>query len=135
MLPMQSTIYLRKIADNPSIEQPLLCKQYEFDTIQRVKIERGHPYYLVKWRRAISSNKFVERSSEESIIVEQTDPIEINDPDDDLFDKPVLPELIGDDKSWYVLTDENLELVQAAFPKAVERFHEKQVQKPSTICL
>ncbi|XP_078173175.1 5'-3' exonuclease family protein [Carex rostrata] len=126
ILPMQSTIYLRKIADSPSIEQPLLSKQYEFDSIQRVKIQRGHRYYLVKWRRAVGCNNFGERSSEESTIEEQTDPI---DPDVDLLDEPVLPEIVRNDKGCYLLTDENMELVQAAFPKAVERFHEEQRMK------
>jgi flap endonuclease GEN len=113
MLPMQSAMYLRKIADNPSIDQPLLCKPYELDTIRRVKIPHGHPYYMVKWRRAISNNKFVDRSSEESTIAEQTDPIDTNYLDDDLLDESVLPEVGRDDQSWYILTDENLELVQA----------------------
>ncbi|KAJ1693187.1 hypothetical protein LUZ63_009885 [Rhynchospora breviuscula] len=131
ILPMQSTIYLRKISDSPSIEQPLLCEQYEFDSIQRIKIQLGHPFYLVKWRRAICSTNLSDGSTKESMIEEQMDPIEVDDSDVDLLNEPDLPEIIRNDNSCYLLTDENMELVQAAFPNAVERFQERQRMKES----
>ncbi|KAK9143547.1 hypothetical protein Syun_012947 [Stephania yunnanensis] len=50
ILPMLSTIFLREMASNPT-EGSLLHEQYEFNSIQRVKIRYGHPFYLVSWRR------------------------------------------------------------------------------------
>jgi flap endonuclease GEN len=51
MLPLLSTIYLREMVSSPSTPL-LLCDQYEFHSIQRIKIRYGYPYYLIKWKRA-----------------------------------------------------------------------------------
>ncbi|XP_019161085.1 PREDICTED: flap endonuclease GEN-like 1 isoform X2 [Ipomoea nil] len=51
MLPMLSTLFLRDIASNS--ENLLLCGQYEFDYIKRVKTRYGHQFYVVIWKKAM----------------------------------------------------------------------------------
>nr|GMC80372.1 flap endonuclease GEN-like 1 isoform X1 [Ipomoea batatas] len=51
MLPMLSTLFLRDAASNS--ENLLLCGQYEFDYIKRVKTRYGHQFYVVNWKKAM----------------------------------------------------------------------------------
>ncbi|ONM22947.1 flap endonuclease GEN-like 1 [Zea mays] len=135
MLPMLSTIYLREVASSPSTPL-LLCDQYEFDSIQRIKIKHGHPYYLVKWKRAtrgmnsiMSSNKPVmegETSSEVVLLDEDDDLDAVVCESPELLDEPDVPQVLIDDGCCFVLTDEDIQLVGAAFPKETARFQEEQ---------
>ncbi|KAJ6840602.1 flap endonuclease GEN-like 1 [Iris pallida] len=130
MLPMLSTIFLREMAINPK-EALLLHDQYEFHSIQRVKIRHGHPYYVVKWKRASgSTDNVLHNISNEQAETEQSDSDEVGDSNDPL-DESDMPVILVDDGCWYLLTDENMELVQAAFPKLVEKFLEEKRLKES----
>ncbi|XP_058104747.1 flap endonuclease GEN-like 1 [Magnolia sinica] len=121
MLPMLSTIFLREMASKTK-DGLLLCDQYEFHSIQRVKIRYGHQFYLVKWKRAIPSmgNVTYTIPNEESDS-HQSEPLGVME-SADVLDEPDVPEILVDDGCWFLLTDENMELVQAAFPKEVDRF-------------
>ncbi|XP_020248294.1 flap endonuclease GEN-like 1 [Asparagus officinalis] len=125
VLPMLSTIYLREIASSPN-KSLLLHEQYEFHSILRVKIRYGHPYFLVKWKRAgPDSNIGIDDSSNEQSGTEESAQTVVRE-STDLLDEPEIPQILIDDGCWYLLTDENMELVQAAFPKLVERFLEEK---------
>nr|CAB3457645.1 unnamed protein product [Digitaria exilis] len=137
MLPMLSTIYLREVASSPSTPL-LLYDQYEFDSIQRIKIRYGHPYYLVKWRRGtasinsnISSKKPVteEETSSGGIVVLDEDDEEADTmvcESSELLDEPDVPQVLSDDGCCFLLTDEDIQLVGAAFPKETARFQKEQ---------
>lgn len=130
MLPMLSTIFLREMASTPK-DGLLLYDQYEFHSIQRVKIRYGHPYYLVKWKRAANTSYNVNYNiSNEQSELEESDSTGVSDPID-LLDEPDVSLILIDDGCWFLLTDENMELVQAAFPKAVEKFLEEKKLKES----
>ncbi|URD98941.1 XPGN [Musa troglodytarum] len=123
MIPMLSTVYLREMATTQN-ENSLLNDQYKFHSIMRVKIRHGHPYYLVKWKRA-GINTVVHSVSTEQTEVDQTQvsgSIESTDP----LDEPDVPTILVDDGCWFLLTDENINLVQAAFPKEVNSFMEEK---------
>lgn len=136
MLPMLSTIYLREVASSPS-KSLLLYDQYEFDSIQRIKIRHGHPYYLVKWKGAtcgmnsnMSSKKPVmegEASSEVVVLDEDDEEDTVICESPELFDEPDVPHVLIDDGCSFLLTDEDIQLVGAAFPKETARFQEEQV--------
>uniref|UniRef100_A0A0A9EZX5 XPG-I domain-containing protein n=1 Tax=Arundo donax TaxID=35708 RepID=A0A0A9EZX5_ARUDO len=142
MLPMLSTIYLREAASSPS-KSLLLYDQYEFHSIQRIKIRHGYPYYLVKWKRDtcgtisnvsakkpetegdVSSEVVVlddEEEEEEATVVCETP---------ELLDEPDVPQVLTDDSCCFLLTDEDIQLVSAAFPKETARFQEEQRLKES----
>ncbi|KAL6656356.1 hypothetical protein ACP70R_007182 [Stipagrostis hirtigluma subsp. patula] len=144
MLPMLSTIYLREVASSPS-EPSLLYDQYEFHSIHRIKISHGYPYYLVKWKRAtrgvisnVSTKKPEMQGKVTSGLVLWSD----NDDDEEVeeeeeedatvlcespeLDEPDVPQVLTDDSSCFLLTDEDIQLVSAAFPKETERFQEEQ---------
>lgn len=119
MLPMLSTIFLREMAINPV--KTLLYGQYEFDSVLRVKIRYGHHFYVVKWKRAVSALSSVMHTtpSEESDI--QQDVIELDESLSSLEDSNGA-EVHADEGCSYLLTDENMELVRAAFPEKVDQF-------------
>ncbi|CAD6224190.1 unnamed protein product [Miscanthus lutarioriparius] len=137
MLPMLSTIYLREVASSPSTPL-LLCDQYEFDSIQRIKIRHGHPYYLVKWKRAtggMNSNMSSKKPAMEGETSSEVMVLDEDDDDDDdavgcespeLLDEPDVPQVLIDDGCSFLLTDEDIQLVGAAFPKETARFQEEQ---------
>uniref|UniRef100_A0A7N0SZL6 Flap endonuclease GEN-like 1 n=1 Tax=Kalanchoe fedtschenkoi TaxID=63787 RepID=A0A7N0SZL6_KALFE len=133
MLPMFSTIFLRERVTN-SINT-LLCEQYEFDYIQRIKMKLGQKLYVVKWTKAGNSSnlnhkspsgEFVER--QEDILAELEEDIQTIDADEstELFSDSSAPVFQVIDGSISFTTDENIELVQAAFPGKVERFNQEQ---------
>lgn len=139
MVPMLSTIYLREMASSPC-KSLLLCEQYEFHSIQRIKIRYGHPYYLVKWKRATrgmpsdgASDKNPELEGEchaEVVVLDDDDEDEdeatVNCESADLLDEPELPQVLRDDNRIFLLTDEDIELVNAAFPSEAQRVQREQ---------
>lgn len=136
ILSMLSTIYLREVASSPSTPL-LLYDQYEFDSIQRIKIRFGYPYYLVKWKRGtrgmnsnISSKKPVmegETSSEVVVLDEDDEEDTVVCESSELLDGPDVPQVLTDDGCCFLLTEEDIQLVSSAFPKETARFQEEQV--------
>ncbi|RWR89342.1 flap endonuclease GEN-like protein 1 [Cinnamomum micranthum f. kanehirae] len=136
MLPMLSTIFLREMASNPN-NGLLLCDQYKFHSIQRVKVKYGHQFYLVKWNKAtpyasdalyaITNEQADPQQSESDRVDESIDAL------DDLLDEADVPHILVDDGTWFLLTDENKELVQAAFPEQVEQFLEEKALKEAKL--
>ncbi|KAM3276877.1 hypothetical protein ACQJBY_044969 [Aegilops geniculata] len=140
MLPMLSTIYMRRMASSPC-KSLLLCDQYEFHSIQRIKIKHGHPYYLVKWKRATgaivsggASHKKPELDGEshaEVVVLdddeeEEEEEATVNIESADSLDEPDLPQVLRDDDQVFLLTDEDIQLVNAAFPNEARQFQEAQ---------
>ncbi|KAJ0964124.1 hypothetical protein J5N97_029246 [Dioscorea zingiberensis] len=129
MLPMLSTIYLREMASTKT-RNLLLCDQYEFHSIQRVKIRYGHPYYLVKWKRTNNSNVCINYKTQNEHSEFEHESLGASEPID-LSDEPDAPQILIDDGCWFLLTDENIELVKAAFPDEVDRFSQEKKLKES----
>lgn len=125
MLPMLSTIFLREMAVSPV--KALLYGQYEFDSVLRVKIRYGHPFYLVKWIKVASALG----SAMYTIPTEESDrqqDVKSSDESPNLFQVPDVPEIHVDEEGhFYLLTDENMDLVQAAFPEKVDSFLREKV--------
>ncbi|KAF6160476.1 hypothetical protein GIB67_019245 [Kingdonia uniflora] len=126
MVPMLSTIFLREMVSN-STEGSLLNGQYEFGSIQRVKIRYGHPYYSINWKKPASASS----CSSFTIQTEQCDNRHeelsvVNDEFVDL-DEPDAPQIIANDGCWCLLTDESMDLVQAAFPEKVHKFLQEKL--------
>jgi flap endonuclease GEN len=135
ILPMLSTIYLREMASSPSTPL-LLCDQYEFHSIQRIKIRHGYPYYLVKWKRATCgmissvSTKKPEVEGEmnrEEVVSDDEEEATTASESPELLDEPDVLQVLSDDGSSFLLTDEDIQLVNNAFPKESMRFQEEQV--------
>lgn len=126
MLPLLSTHYLREIASCPT-EGYLLHEQYEFYSIKRVKIRYGQPCYLVNWRKAtptLSSNIQTEGCDEQN-----EDILGVHEVID-LLDEPDAPQIFIDGGCSFLLTEENMELVQSAFPEMVKTFlQEKEIKE------
>ncbi|KAK3194904.1 hypothetical protein Dsin_026214 [Dipteronia sinensis] len=118
MLPMLSTIYLREMATTQL--NALLYEQYEFHSIHRVKIRYGYPSYVVKWKKAAYSVGSYTVPDEECDL-HQEELMEANE-SFDLLDESNNPQIHVVDGRWFLLTDENMELVHSAFPKEVEGF-------------
>ncbi|KAM0878937.1 hypothetical protein ACQ4PT_034574 [Festuca glaucescens] len=106
---------------------------------QRIKIRYGHPYYLVKWKRAtrgmlsggVSDKKpELDGESEAEVIVLDDDDGEeeatVNCESADSLDEPELPQVLRDDNGTFLLTDEDIQLVDAAFPNEARRFQAQQ---------
>ncbi|XP_074585365.1 flap endonuclease GEN-like 1 [Curcuma longa] len=120
MLPLLSTIYLREIASTQN-DNLLLNEQYKFHSIMQQKIKHGHPFYLVKWMRdAICTIHSVSNEQAELLPLQSPG----SDESIDLLDEPDVPTVLVDDGCFFLLTDENMDLVRAAFPKEVDRFLE-----------
>uniref|UniRef100_A0A2N9JAR5 XPG-I domain-containing protein n=1 Tax=Fagus sylvatica TaxID=28930 RepID=A0A2N9JAR5_FAGSY len=127
MLPMLSTIFLRQMAKNPV--KTLLYGQYEFDSILRVKTRYGHQFYVVKWKKAAPALGSVMHTipSEESDTEQDVEGV---DDSLDLWEESDGPKIHVDEGSCYLLTDENMDIVRAAFPEEVNRFlHEKELKE------
>ncbi|KAG5008334.1 hypothetical protein JHK85_026876 [Glycine max] len=124
MFPMISTIFLRDMTT--TTVETTLFGQYEFDSVERVKMRYGYQFFVVKWKRAgvnISCKVPLKESS-----VQQDDAIELDEMVD-LLDDFDAPEIHGDDGCSFLLTDENMDLVGAAFPAEVKRFWQEQELK------
>ncbi|KAM7512037.1 hypothetical protein LguiB_010912 [Lonicera macranthoides] len=146
MVPMLSTIFLREMACNPTND--LLYGQYEFDSVRRVKIRYGHQYYVVNWKKACAMGSDTYSIPSEVSDV-QSGPAEHDnfiDPLDepnvphhmgpaehdnfmDLSDEPNVPQVHVDDGHLFLLTDEDMELVRAAFPVKVDQFLQEKELK------
>ncbi|XP_022770338.1 flap endonuclease GEN-like 1 isoform X2 [Durio zibethinus] len=124
MLPMLSTIYLREMARNPN--KTLLVGQYEFHSIQRVKIRYGHQSYVVKWKKAISDELSCAVPVEKSNMLEE-EFIEVDDVPIDQLDESIDPQIHVD--GCWILTDETPELVHSAFPEEVVKFRQEKELK------
>lgn len=118
MLPFLSTIFLREMASDPNTE--LLCGQYDFHSIHRVKVRYGHQLYVVKWRKAARTVADAVYTTPEEPNAQQ----ELGEANDsiDLLDEVDVPQIHIDDGCWYLLTDEDMELVRNAFPEKVDQF-------------
>lgn len=126
LLSMLSTIYLREKATGRG--EALLHNQYEFDSIHRTKMRYGHQLFVVKWRKVTGD---VAGSAIKRVPTEQTDqePWESDEVEEpvDLLDEADVPLIHVDDGNWFLLTDEDMELVRAAFPKEVDQFLREKV--------
>ncbi|KAM0945424.1 putative spleen exonuclease [Dioscorea sansibarensis] len=129
MLPMLSTIYLREMASTQNRDM-LLYDQYEFHSIQRVKIRYGHRYYLVKWKRTTNSVGYVNYATQSEHTEFKAEALGATE-STDLSDEPDVPRILIDDGCWFLLTDENIGLVQAAFPDKVDKFTQEKELKGS----
>ncbi|XP_021717575.1 flap endonuclease GEN-like 1 [Chenopodium quinoa] len=132
IFPMLSTIFLRDMALHPC--ELLLLEQYKFDSIQRLKIRYGHQYYVVMWRRFGSSMSDANHSvpSEGYSIISASESEETQmDGTCNGLDELRVPQIHVDGESSFILTDENLELVQAAFPAEVDNFLQQKEVKES----
>ncbi|KAM1230506.1 hypothetical protein ACFX2I_040649 [Malus domestica] len=120
MLPMLSTIFLREMAKNPM--KKLLYGQYEFNSINRLKIRYGHQYYVVKWKKTAPTLCCVGYPipPEESDI--QQDDVMVADESFSSLDESDVPTIDMSGGCCFLLTDENMDLVHAAFPEEVGRF-------------
>ncbi|XP_021860514.2 flap endonuclease GEN-like 1 isoform X2 [Spinacia oleracea] len=132
IFPMLSTIFLRDMALNPS--DILLHGQYKFDSIQRVKIRYGHQYYVVRWGNfaSVMSDVNCSVSSEGYYVVSdsESEDTQMDGPCNGL-DELNVPQVQVDSGCSFILTDENLELVQAAFPAEVDSFWQQKEIKES----
>ncbi|CAI0471967.1 unnamed protein product [Linum tenue] len=120
LLPMLSTIYLREMAQQTE-KNSMLNGQYEFDSIQRIKIRYGHKALVVKWRRGGSSIG----SDRNLCLVDDKDQKKIVEIVDESSDDSEEWEETGvhvDNEGQFVLTDEHMELVRGAFPGEVSKF-------------
>lgn len=124
MLPLLSTIFLREMASDP--QNNLLCEQYEFHSIHRMKVRFGHQLYMVKWKKAAKTvADAVFTTAEESNVQQE---LEEADETIDLLDEPgISPQIQNEDGFWYLLTDEDIELVRNAFPDKVNEFLKEKV--------
>ncbi|KAE9622042.1 hypothetical protein Lal_00032967 [Lupinus albus] len=123
MFPMMSTMFLRDKAS--TTVESLLFGQYEFDSLHRAKIINGFQFYVVKWKRAAGNFTYAIRSNGSGT---QQDVVEL-DKLVDLLDDCDVPMIHVDDGCSFLLTDENMDLVAAAFPEEVKRFWQEQEQK------
>ncbi|KAJ9171316.1 hypothetical protein P3X46_014703 [Hevea brasiliensis] len=136
MLPMLSTIYLREKAA-VKLEKTMLYGQYEFDSIQRVKIRYGHQSYVIKWKKAahmvssdVHTNTAEELEKQQEEIVENDETMSVEQ-----LEEYNVPHSYVDDGCWFIFTDENMDLVRNAFPDAVDRFlQEKELNESKRRC-
>ncbi|KAF5816802.1 putative spleen exonuclease [Helianthus annuus] len=114
LFPFLSTIFLRNIAKNQDTD--LLYGQYEFDCIQRTKIRVGHTFYLVSWKKSTQTvnNNICTTPSKEAGLQEDYDELV------DTFDEADVTNVRVDDGC--LMTDENMDLVMAAYPERVDQF-------------
>lgn len=126
MFPMMSTIFLRETAT--STADSLLFGQFEFDSLQRVKTRYGYQFYVVKWKR-VMVNIAPKTSSTKSVMQPDVMQPDVRELDEtvDLLNDCDFPEIYEEDGCSFLLTDENMDLVAAAFPEEVQRFWQEQV--------
>lgn len=125
MLPMLSTIFLREMANN-SI-RALLYGQYEFDSILREKIRFGQPFYVVKWKKAVPVlGNLIYEGSSEGFSTGLEDVIDVDELVD-LTDESDSPKIHIQDGCSFLLTDENMDLVRAAYPEQTAKFLQEKV--------
>ncbi|KAL5567386.1 hypothetical protein UlMin_030550 [Ulmus minor] len=139
ILPMLSTIFLREMASTIFLREmdlhhvkSLLYGNYEFDSIDRVKIRYGHQFYVVRWRKAVPAmGSGLHTISSEVSDLQQDVLIIDEDETVNLLDELDVPKVHFDEGCHFLLTDENMDLVQSAFPKEVNGFLQKRGLKES----
>ncbi|KAI3701141.1 hypothetical protein L2E82_45786 [Cichorium intybus] len=112
LFPFLSTIFLRNTAKNQETE--LFYGQYAFDFIQRTKIRFGHMFYVVTWSKytqIVNNNVPFEESQ-----VQEEDDENVNN-------------VCVDKDNGCVMTDENMDLVMAAYPEKVHQFTQQKESK------
>ncbi|CAA0842627.1 Flap endonuclease GEN-like 1 [Striga hermonthica] len=117
LIPMLSTIYLRKMFSGPK-DDDLLYGQYEFHGIQRVKTRYGHKCFVVNWKKKGSTfaggDDAVCAFPEESSDLDEVD----------------VPYIRVEGGYCILSTDEDMELVQKAFPEKTSQFlKEKELKE------
>lgn len=124
MFPMLSTIFLRDVASNS--KDQLLGGQYEFDSIQRVKTRFGHQLYVINWKKPTR-----EMSNVTCIPSEDSDTeleLGIADESTDLLNEPDSPQIHVKEGCNFLSTEEDMVLVQNAFPEKVSLFLRDKVK-------
>ncbi|KAJ9556434.1 hypothetical protein OSB04_011048 [Centaurea solstitialis] len=124
LFPFLSTIFLRNTAKNQETGS-MLFGQYEFDIIRRTKVRFGHTFYVVVWKKfAKTGYDRIDRTGlEEEGEVEEEDVDELGD----VFDEPDVTNVRVD--NGCLMTDENMDLVMAAYPEKVDRFLQEKEAK------
>ncbi|KAI3693338.1 hypothetical protein L6452_33173 [Arctium lappa] len=124
LFPLLSTVFLRSIAKNQETDS--LFGQYEFDFIQRTKMRFGHTFYVVIWKKSAKTvdDRIHKTRSEEGDGVEK----DLDEPDD-VFDEPDVTNVRVD--NGCLMTDENMDLVIAAYPEKVDQFMQEKESKES----
>lgn len=118
MFPMLSTIFLRDMASNS--KDQLLGGQYEFDSIPRVKTRFGHQLYVINWKKPTREMSNVICIPSEDSDTEQE--LGIADESTDLLDEPDSPQIHVKEGCSFLSTEEDMVLVQNAFPEKVSQF-------------
>ncbi|KAK6162445.1 hypothetical protein DH2020_002286 [Rehmannia glutinosa] len=127
LLPMLSTIYLRDMASSST--NGLLYGQYEFHSIQRVKIRIGHKFYVVNWKKAAAtvSSDAVYTIPEESDMQQESAEL---DESLEMVEEIDVPYIRIEDGCCFLSTDEDMELVRKAFPEKTSQFlKEKELKE------
>lgn len=124
MFPMLSAIFLRDVASNS--KDQLLGGQYEFDSIQRVKTKFGHQVYVINWKKPSREKSNVICMPSEDSDTEQ-EPV-IADESTDLLDEPGALQIHDKDECSFLSTEEDMVLVQNAFPEKVSQFLRDKVK-------
>ncbi|CAN4111693.1 unnamed protein product [Withania somnifera] len=127
LFPMLSTIFLRDLAS--SSKDHLLGGQYEFDSIQRVKTRFGHRLYVINWKKPI-------RKMSNLICIPSEDPdmeqeLETAYESTDLLDEPGALQIHVKDGCSFLSSEEDMVLVQNAFPEKVSQFLKDKELKES----
>lgn len=124
LLPMLSTIYLRDMAASPTDD--LLYGSYEFHGIQRVKIRYGHQSYVVKWKKAATSLRDaahqIPQNFDVQSVIDLDESLDLNEDTD-------APYIHIEDGGCFLSTDEDMELVQKAFPEEANQFLKEKVRE------
>ncbi|EXB92329.1 hypothetical protein L484_004650 [Morus notabilis] len=108
ILPMLSTIFSSEMAAH--LIKSLLYGQYDFDSIDRVKVRHGHTFYVVKWSKATPKSGGVSDATRSEVSDMQQDVVD-SDESVDLLDEMDAPMIHIKDGCQFILTDENVELV------------------------
>ena len=123
ILPMLSTLYLRDMASAPTSD--LLYGSYKFHSIQRVKTRYGHQSYVVKWKKAAASLRDaanpIPQESDLPLVVDLDEPFDLTEDTD-------APYILIENGGCFLSTDEDMELVQKAFPEEANQFLKEKVR-------
>ncbi|KZV41619.1 flap endonuclease GEN-like 1-like [Dorcoceras hygrometricum] len=128
LLPMLSTLYLRDVASGVTIKS--LYEQYEFHSIQRIKVRYGHEFFVVNWKKAVNTLGAAPLKLLEGSDVPQEEESREVDESIDFLEELDVPNIRLQDGCCFLSTDEDIELVQNAFPeKATKFFEEKKLKE------
>ncbi|KAL0397840.1 UNVERIFIED_CONTAM: Flap endonuclease GEN-like 1 [Sesamum calycinum] len=113
----------RKIASQQNFPNEEIIQMYlkqSRDCIQRVKIRYGHEFYVVNWKKAASVCTDVVCTIPEGSDTQQ-ESAEL-DESLDLLEETDVPYIHIDSGGCFLSTDEDIELVQKAFPQKAGQF-------------